>query len=193
MSTNISQNTWEHLISQIEWNAQLPYLKINISQLSGEILATIHNGGIYREPVSKILCLPKPNLLDTKQKKGFSWSFLQKELGTKMNREQDVRYNAVQLPQGHRTTEVTFYHVVPRNSWYSYDRPRKDERLNRPWSHLMVLNLFLTWNEALIQVSRIARVLFPFFRSNLSQRFLKKVFLKTSQISLESTCVGVAF
>ena len=34
----------------------------------------------------------------------------------------------------------TFYHSVPRNSWYSFYWPRKDERLSRPWSHPVVLN-----------------------------------------------------
>ena len=33
-----------------------------------------------------------------------------------------------------------------RNSWYSFDRPRKDERLSQLWSHLVVLNLVtLDW------------------------------------------------
>ena len=27
-----------------------------------------------------------------------------------------------------------------RNSWYSFYRPRKDERLSLPWSHPVVLN-----------------------------------------------------
>ena len=36
--------------------------------------------------------------------------------------------------------QFTFYHEVPRNSWCSLYRPRKDERLNRPWSHRVVLN-----------------------------------------------------
>ena len=36
--------------------------------------------------------------------------------------------------------QFTFYHQVLRISWYSYDRPRKGERLSRPWSYLMVLN-----------------------------------------------------
>ena len=36
--------------------------------------------------------------------------------------------------------QFTFYHSVPRNSWYSFHRPRKDERLSRPWSHPVVLN-----------------------------------------------------
>ena len=31
--------------------------------------------------------------------------------------------------------QFTFYHSVPRNSWYSFYRPWKDERLSQPWSH----------------------------------------------------------
>ena len=31
--------------------------------------------------------------------------------------------------------QCTFYHEVPRNSWYSFYRSRKDERLSQPWSH----------------------------------------------------------
>ena len=36
--------------------------------------------------------------------------------------------------------KFNFYHSVPRNSWYSFHRPRKDERLSRPWSHPVVSN-----------------------------------------------------
>ena len=36
--------------------------------------------------------------------------------------------------------QFNFYHSVPRNSWYSFYRVRKDERLSRPWSHPVVLN-----------------------------------------------------
>ena len=36
--------------------------------------------------------------------------------------------------------QFTFYHSVPRNSWYSFYWPRKDERLSRPWNHPVVLN-----------------------------------------------------
>ena len=36
--------------------------------------------------------------------------------------------------------QFTFYHNVPRNSWYSFYRPRKDERFSRPWSYSVVLN-----------------------------------------------------
>ena len=35
--------------------------------------------------------------------------------------------------------QFTFYHYIPRNSWYSFYRPRKYERLSRPWSHPVVL------------------------------------------------------
>ena len=36
--------------------------------------------------------------------------------------------------------QFTFYHSVPRNSWYSFYRPWKDDRLSRPWSHPVFLN-----------------------------------------------------
>ena len=35
--------------------------------------------------------------------------------------------------------QFTFYHSVSRNSWYSFYRTRKDERLSQPWSHPVVL------------------------------------------------------
>ena len=51
--------------------------------------------------------------------------------------------DVLQLLQGHRATtrrQFTFCHYIPRNSWYSFNRPQKDERLSRPWSHQEVLN-----------------------------------------------------
>ena len=51
--------------------------------------------------------------------------------------------DGVQLLQGYRATmrrQFTLYHLVPRDSWYSFDQPRKDERLSQPWSHPVVLN-----------------------------------------------------
>ena len=50
--------------------------------------------------------------------------------------------DGVQLPQATVTSrrQFTFYHSVPRNSWYSFYRPRKDEGLSRRWSHPVVLN-----------------------------------------------------
>ena len=45
--------------------------------------------------------------------------------------------------------QFTFYHSVPRNSWYSFYRPWKDERLRRPWSHPVVLNTrLLDWESS---------------------------------------------
>ena len=49
----------------------------------------------------------------------------------------------VQLPKVYRAItrrEFTFYHSVPRNSWYPFELPRKDERLTRPWSHAVAFN-----------------------------------------------------
>ena len=44
--------------------------------------------------------------------------------------------------------QFTFYHSVPRNSWYSFYQPRKDERLSRRWSHPVVLNTgLLDWES----------------------------------------------
>ena len=31
--------------------------------------------------------------------------------------------------------QFAFYHYVPKHSWYSFYRPRKNEGLGRPWSH----------------------------------------------------------
>ena len=41
----------------------------------------------------------------------------------------------------HYKETVYFFPLAPRKSWYSFDRPQKDERLSQPWSHRMVLNL----------------------------------------------------
>ena len=51
--------------------------------------------------------------------------------------------DGVQLLQGYTATsrrQFTFYHQVPRKSWYSFDLHRKDERLSRCWSHPVVMN-----------------------------------------------------
>ena len=50
--------------------------------------------------------------------------------------------------------QFTFYHSVPRNSWYSFYRPQKDERLSRPWSHPVVLNMgLLDWESSTFAIS----------------------------------------
>ena len=60
--------------------------------------------------------------------------------------------DGVQLPQCYRATtrrRFTFCHLVPRNSWCSFDRPRKDERLSQSWSHPVVLNKeLLGWESS---------------------------------------------
>ena len=43
----------------------------------------------------------------------------------------------VRLPQSYRASAGSIYRA---SSWYSIDRPRKDERLSWPWSHPVVLN-----------------------------------------------------
>ena len=70
--------------------------------------------------------------------------------------------------------QFTFYHSVPRKSWYSFYRPRKDERLSRPWSHPVVLNTGPLQKYCLLLLMR--------------QNFLLKTFLRTliltTQVSL---------
>ena len=52
--------------------------------------------------------------------------------------------------------EFTFNHLVPRNSWHSVDRPRKDGRLSRPWSHPVVFNTGpLNWESSALTTRRI--------------------------------------
>ena len=57
-----------------------------------------------------------------------------------------------QLPQCYKATvrrQFTFYHKLPRNSWYSFDRTQKDEKLSRPWNHSEVWTWDLwIWNPA---------------------------------------------
>ena len=48
----------------------------------------------------------------------------------------------LQLPQDCRATmrkQFTFNNQVPKSSWYSFDQPRKNERLNEHSSHYVVL------------------------------------------------------
>ena len=67
--------------------------------------------------------------------------------------------------------QFTFYHSVPRNSWYSFYRPRKDERLSRPWSHPVVLNTGpLDWESSTLTTR-------PILWSTLSYRKLLPTFI----------------
>ena len=59
--------------------------------------------------------------------------------------------------------QFTFYHYVPRNFWYSFYRPRKDERLSQPWSHPVILN-----TEALDWESSVLTTMSDFYHSSLN-------------------------
>ena len=53
-------------------------------------------------------------------------------------------------PSATSRRQFTFYHSVPRYSWYSFYRPRKDERLSRPgWlqGRLSLSSFRGRWNE----------------------------------------------
>ena len=65
---------------------------------------------------------------------------------------------------------VYFLPLVPRNSWYSLYRPRKDERLSQPWSHPVVLNTrTLDWESSALTTTRIL--------SSHSKSFLAGIYL----------------
>ena len=52
--------------------------------------------------------------------------------------------------------QFTLYHSDSRNSRYSFDRHRKDERLSQPWSHHVVLKLgLLDWESSALKLSSI--------------------------------------
>ena len=55
--------------------------------------------------------------------------------------------------------QFTFYHWVPRNSWYSFYRSRKDERLSQPWSHSVVLSTGpLDWESSALTTRPLLHV-----------------------------------
>ena len=62
--------------------------------------------------------------------------------------------DGIQLPQGNRATsrrKFTFYHQVSRKSWYSFDQPRKDDRLSQPWNHPVDLHTGpLDWESSIL-------------------------------------------
>ena len=62
--------------------------------------------------------------------------------------------DGIQVPQGCRVTtrrQFTFYKYVPRNSWYSFDQLREDEKLSRLWSHPVVVNTeSLDWESSVL-------------------------------------------
>ena len=67
----------------------------------------------------------------------------------------------VHLSQGYRSTkrrQFTFYHVVPRSSWYSFDQSRMNERISLHWNHPAVLNpRLLDWESSALITTIIGR------------------------------------
>ena len=65
-----------------------------------------------------------------------------------------MRFNCLKARATSRR-QFTFYEV-PRNSWYSFYQPRKDERLSRPWSHPVVLNTGpLDWQSSALNTRQL--------------------------------------
>ena len=73
-----------------------------------------------------------------------------------------ILMGGVQPSQGYRATtwrRFTFKHSVPMSSWYSFDRPRKDERLSWLWIHPGVLSRKpLDWESSAL-TTRLIRIL----------------------------------
>ena len=64
--------------------------------------------------------------------------------------------DAIQLSQGYRinTKRVCFSLQSPSSSWYTFDRPQKDERVSWLWNHPVVLNLRLVDWESSAKTTR---------------------------------------
>ena len=72
--------------------------------------------------------------------------------------------------------QFTFYHSVPRNSWYSFYQPRKDERPSRPWSHPVVLNTgLLDWESSTLTTRLLFNLLAGCLIYHLFDNFVYKV------------------
>ena len=67
---------------------------------------------------------------------------------------------------------------VPRRSWYSFDRPWKDERLSLPWSYLVALNLGpLNWESCTLNYC-------PRYQCHVQGLFFNNVWLALAAIYL---------
>ena len=74
--------------------------------------------------------------------------------------------------------QFTFYHSVPRNYWYSFYRPCKDERLSRPWSHPVVLNTYLFLKAIPCVYCTICNCLFTMWFC-VKRFYFKRTFFRT--------------
>ena len=70
-----------------------------------------------------------------------------------------------------RTTlrrQFTFYHSLPRNSWYSIYRPLKDKSLSRLWTQQVVLNTGnLDWESNALTTRSLHHKLYKFWNKYL--------------------------
>ena len=95
--------------------------------------------------------------------------------------------DGVQLPQSqsHFEEAVYFLPLSFRNSWYSFDRPQKDERLSQPWSCPVVLNVgHLDWESSTLTTRPLLH------KSTKVQRLLKattKIWLNKLKRDLSAT------
>ena len=81
--------------------------------------------------------------------------------------------------------QFTFYHSVPRNSWCSFYRPRKDERLSRPWSHPVVLNMgLMDWESSALTTRPLHRP------RKLGQQLDLRQYLL---VETKNSCINIAF
>ena len=92
------------------------------------------------------------NVLDF-QSLNFIFSYLTEKKQSKKNTILwPLSIDGVQQSQGNRATskrQFTFCYSVSRIFWYSFNWPRKIERLSQPWSHQVVLNLGpLNWQSS---------------------------------------------
>ena len=100
--------------------------------------------------------------------------------------------------------QFTFYHSVPRNSWYSFYRPRKDERLSPPWSHPLVLDTgLLNWQssvlttrpllhnclQSLIYICGNFGLRVAWLNSNCRSKFLKMVLFSSFRNALKGEII----
>ena len=112
---------------------------------------------------SKGLATPLPRIQDL-YKKNFKKNFMAPFYGWDST--------ASQL-QPLRGGSLLFTSQFPRNFWYSFYPPRNDERLSRPWNHLVVLNTrTLDWEPSTLST----RLLLHKIKLNISSATLHHLF-----------------
>ena len=93
--------------------------------------------------------------------------------------------NDVQLSQGYRakkSRQLTCHHYVPRNTWYSFHQPRKDERLSQPRRNSVVLKPGLLDYESSVLTTR-----------SLLQLRIQRFHAQTLIICLDKLCDPTSF